>query len=247
MLQTATFLDQMVERFRHRWETNPQYRAAFSGVVGLVVLVALCSCAGIVSSVTNRVLANTGFSSSNAVGPLSGSGPILQGASHFPTETVPAWQAGQIPAGPPIPNSGTPYPSPTKPPTPTVQPSPTGFPGGGGGGGGQTPACSGSNKNGSLTWALSPCPVPAGSTLTLTITAPNLNGQSPNILFSLGACPSTVTCFWDYTPGQFTVSGGQIVLTFAVPIQAAHNPVNITGSVSFSSGPSVSITGPPVQ
>jgi hypothetical protein len=248
MPPTGSFLDQLVDRFRHRWETNRQYRAAASGVLGLVVLIALCSCAGIVSSVTSRVLANSGFGGNSTIGSLNGTaGPALPGAEHFPTETIPTWQPGQIPNGPPIPNSGTPYPTPTHPPTPTAAPSPTDSPTQPGGGGGGT-ACSGTGSHGS-TWALSPCPVSAGTTITLTIIAPNNPNQSPNILFGLGACTGGATCFWDYPPGTYSTDGsGVLSLSFAVPAQAAHNSQNITGSVTFgSNGASVSIKAPPVQ
>jgi hypothetical protein len=98
MPPTGSFLDQLVDRFRHRWETDRQYRAAASGVLGLVVLIALCSCAGIVSSATSRVLADYGFGSNSTVGSLNGTaGPALPGARHFPHRDDPAMAAG---AGP---------------------------------------------------------------------------------------------------------------------------------------------------
>jgi hypothetical protein len=84
----------------------------------------------------------------------------------------------------------------------------------------------------------------------VTVNAPNNPNQSPNILFGLNtACPSNVTCFWDYTPGQFYTDGsGVLILNFAVPAQAALTGQNITGSVSFlGNGASVSIKAPPVQ
>jgi hypothetical protein len=84
----------------------------------------------------------------------------------------------------------------------------------------------------------------------LTVNAPNNPNQSPNILFGLNtACPSGVTCFWDYPPGQVSTDGsGVLILTFAVPAQAGLTGQNITGSVSFvSNGASLSIKAPPVQ
>ncbi|HEV2238089.1 MAG TPA: hypothetical protein VGR57_15620, partial [Ktedonobacterales bacterium] len=123
---------------------------------------------------------------------------------------------------------------------PTDAPTP---PGGGGGGGA---ACSGTGSNGS-SWSLSPCPVSAGQTLILTVNAPNNPNQSPNILFSLGACSGGAMCFWDYVPGTYsTDSSGDLVLSFAVPAQAAHNTQYITGSLSFANG-SINIKGPKVQ
>src|SRR5260221_181515 len=126
-MPSASFLDDLVERFRHRWETDRQYRAAASGVLGVVVLVVLCSCAGIVSTVTNNVLASGGFLSSgtpNSVGTQSTSNTVLQSAV-FPTETIPAWTPGVIPGAPPVPNSQTPVPIPTAVPSPTDLPTAT--------------------------------------------------------------------------------------------------------------------------
>ena len=38
-----TWLDLVVRRFQDRWETDPQYRALVSGVVGLVLVITLCA------------------------------------------------------------------------------------------------------------------------------------------------------------------------------------------------------------
>ncbi|HEY7984406.1 MAG TPA: hypothetical protein VID73_09570 [Ktedonobacterales bacterium] len=245
MLPAASFLDQLVDRFRHRWETNRQYRAAFSGVVGLVVLIALCSCAGIVSSVTNRVLATSGFNSNNSVGPLGGGGgPALQGAAHFPTETVPAWQPGQVPNGPPVPNSGTPIPTPTHPPTPTTPPSPSPFPtqpGGGGGGGGYSKTCSGAVGN--STWKFTPCPVVAGQQFTLTVSAPSFpNAAFANLLIGAGCNSYT---FGPYD-GQLNGAGMYVYSNTMFPGAAnCHTPLG--GSMVISGGPGLIFSGPPVQ
>jgi hypothetical protein len=88
--------------------------------------------------------------------------------------------------------------------------------------------------------------VSAGQTLTLTVNAPNNPNQSPNVLFSLGACSGGATCFWDYQPGNVSTDGsGVLVLTFAVPAQAAHNSQYITGSIGFGNT-SMSIKAPKV-
>lgn len=250
MLPTGSFLDQLVDRFRHRWETNRQYRAAFSGVVGLVVLIALCSCAGIVSSVTTRVLATSGFGSSDGVGPLSGvGGPAVFGAQHFPTETLPAWQPGQIPNGPPIPNSGTPYPSPTHPPTPTAAPSPTGFPTppGGGGGGGVPTTCSGSKKDGGATdtWSFSSCPVPAGQNVTLSIYAPGHPNGQVSVLVNFG-CSSAGCTNPANTPYNLDGSGS-LSISIPVPAAAANSKTPISGFANILGGASLSIYAAPVQ
>jgi hypothetical protein len=231
MLQTATFLDQMIERFRHRWATNPQYRAAFSGVVGLVTLIALCSCAGIVSSVTNSVLASSGFTSSNGVGPLSSGGPQVFGASKFPTETLPAWQAGQVPAGPPIPNSGTPYPSPTKPATPTEQPSPTGQTGGGGGGGGGNLPTTCNGTTAGVSWNISPCPQIAGQSAVMNISAPGHGLQNINVILAY-ACSS---CAFDWSAANYALdSSGNISFPFTVPAKAKVPNAPVSGEININ-------------
>jgi hypothetical protein len=242
MLPAGSFLDQLVDRFRHRWETDRQYRAAVSGVLGLVVLIALCSCAGIVSSVTSRVLASGGFGANSSVGPLNSSGSrAIQGAALFPTETIAAWQPGQIPNGPPIPNSGTPIPTPTHPPTPTAAPSPTTVPGGGGGGGGggYSKTCSGSV--GTSTWQFSPCPVLAGQPFTLTIKS-NPNAPYFNFLVSAN-CNS-------YTFGPFNGSfdnTGVFVYSNTFPQGAANCHTPLGGSVQIVGVGLMVFSGPPVQ
>jgi hypothetical protein len=247
MLPAASFLDQLVDRFRHRWVTNPQYRAAVSGVLGLVVLLALCSCAGIVSSVANRVLATSGFTSNNSVGPLGGGGPALQGASHFPTDTIPTWQAGQVPNGPPIPNSGTPIPTPTHPPTPTEPPSPSPNPTQPGGGGGGVPTtCSGSKKDGGATdtWSFSSCPVPAGQTVTLNISAPGHPNGQVSVLVNFGCSGPGCT-----NPANtlFTLDGsGFVAIPIPVPAAAANSKTPISGFFNTGTA-SVSIYAAPVQ
>jgi len=37
-----SMLEQAIRRFQDRWETNRQFRATASGVIGLVMIVALC-------------------------------------------------------------------------------------------------------------------------------------------------------------------------------------------------------------
>jgi hypothetical protein len=127
-------LDAVLERLRARWVTNPQYRAVVSGLLTLMAVVGLCSCAGIVSLVTNNVLASGAFLSSgtsNSVAAQSTSNTVLRGVV-FPTETIPAWTPGVIPGAPPVPNSQTPVPSPTA--RPKATPRPTACPSNCGGG-----------------------------------------------------------------------------------------------------------------
>jgi hypothetical protein len=103
----------MVYSFQHRWETNPQYRAAVSGVVGLVLLVAMCSCSGIVSAMANTTLASMGIGASGSTGQGNGTGTNrIVGAKEFaiPTEV---WTPGVVPPASPIANSLTPAPTAT--------------------------------------------------------------------------------------------------------------------------------------
>lgn len=139
-MQSESFLDVLIARFRDRWETNPQYRAAMSGVLALVTLIALCSCAGIVSSVAGNVLMASGLGPTSNANPQQGSstGGLVQGAAVFPIVTPALPTPINTPAADPAPMSQTPAPTPTSAPTPTppptVTPCITGCGGGGGGG-----------------------------------------------------------------------------------------------------------------
>lgn len=138
-MQPVSFLDDIVERFRQRWHTDSQYRAMMSGLFGVIVLIALCTCAGTVSVVTNNVLSGSGFGVGGNQGAQSAPGGLIQGAAEFPTASLPPWTPAAIPNANPVPPSLTPIPTPT--PVPTATPTPTATPcvsncGGGGGGGG---------------------------------------------------------------------------------------------------------------
>ena len=145
-----SMLEQAIRRFQDRWETNRQFRAMASGVIGLVMIVALCSCMGVVTTVANSALA--GFSAARDSGTTgntnTGTG-LIKGVPTFPTSTVPAWQQSGVPPYSIIPNSQTPVPGPTQPPTAT--------PGDGGPGGPGGPTTCSRNK-GQNSWALTPCP-----------------------------------------------------------------------------------------
>jgi hypothetical protein len=141
----VSFLDELVNRFRHRWEIDRQFRAAASGVVGLVVIVALCSCAGIASTMANSVFAGSGL----AGGGGGGSGPqsqdtgTLKGFAGIPTETIPPWTPGTLPPAPPAPTSATEVPTATAAPTATPKPTETPCQNNCGGGGSVTITVSG--------------------------------------------------------------------------------------------------------
>ncbi|HEX5548969.1 MAG TPA: hypothetical protein VFX24_16305, partial [Ktedonobacterales bacterium] len=157
-----SMLEQAIRRFQGRWETNRQFRAMASGVIGLVMIVALCSCMGVVTTVANSALA--GFSAARDSGTTgntnTGTG-LIKGVPTFPTATAPSWQQSGVPPYTIIPNSQTPVPKPTDPPTATPGN------GGPGGPGGLPTTCNGGQ--GRNTWALTPCPQVHGQAGTLTI------------------------------------------------------------------------------
>src|SRR5262249_45066246 len=146
-MRRLSWLDSLVYGFQHRWETNTQYRAAISGAVGLVAILLLCACLGILTVAANTAVA--GFWVVNPGGGLgssgTGTGKLAAGRT-FPTSTPATVPAGALAASP-IANSQTPLPSPTDAPSPTAQPTATqcaGSCGGGGGGGGSPGTVSGS-------------------------------------------------------------------------------------------------------
>ena len=54
-------LDHLIHRFQHRWETNPQFRAAMSGVLGLSLIIFLCVGVAGVNAAASRVLGSSGL------------------------------------------------------------------------------------------------------------------------------------------------------------------------------------------
>ncbi len=125
-MRRLSWLDSLVYGFQHRWETNPQYRAAVSGVVGLLTILMLCACLGVLTTVANATLAGFGAGSSGGVlvSTDTGTGKLAAGQK-FPTATPPTLPAGALAAGA-IPNSQTPKPGPTEAPTPTDTPTAAG-------------------------------------------------------------------------------------------------------------------------
>jgi hypothetical protein len=234
-------LDRMIHRFQDRWETDRQFRAMFSGVLGLVMIVALCSCMGVVTTVANSALA--GVSASRDSGTTSqntntGTGQI-QALPTFPTATVPPWPQSGPPTYSIIPNSQTPVPSATVPPTATPQPTQSG----GGGGGGPT-TCQGSQ--GGSAWRLVPCPQIAGQGGTLIIAAPKYPNATLNIVLSLGSCDN---CTMLFTPAQGYKldGGGKASISYTVPAAAANSSVPISGMINIGGGPTLGIQAAPVQ
>src|SRR5258707_5770693 len=65
--QRISWLDSLVYGFQHRWETNPQYRAAVSGVAGLAMVLVLCACLGVLTTAANAALAGFGVGGGNGL------------------------------------------------------------------------------------------------------------------------------------------------------------------------------------
>lgn len=139
-MRRPSALDRMVRNFQHNWETNPQFRALWSGGLGLGIIVGLCACLAVAFTFANSVAAAISGSSTVSYY-ATPNGTVQSGSADsniiFPTQTIPAWGAQYPPAGAPNPPSSTPAPTPSPMPTATLVPIATSGPGGGGGG---TPA-----------------------------------------------------------------------------------------------------------
>jgi hypothetical protein len=241
MPRPANPLDRIIQRWQHRWETNPQFRAAWSGVAGLVIVLSLCACLGTVSTLVSRTVAGfTGANTnSNQVATQGqGSGGQIGAAQSFPTFTSPPLPPPSIPAAGKIPNSQTPLPSPSAQPTATAAPTATsGGPGGPPGG-----TCSGGS--GTLSWALNPCPQIHGQSGSLVITDRAHPGHTLNVVLNLGSCGS---CTKLYPPGTYSLDGsGALTISYQVPSDA-NTGTPISGMIQISGGPSTGFSGPPVQ
>jgi len=135
-------LDQLIQRFQHRWETDRQYRAAMSGVFGILLIVVLCSGVGVLDFTTTKVLAAVGFQmpgsgTNGSSQPNTDTGVVVGDVRQFPTATIPTWASQATPLSSPLAQSGTPAPTPTPTVTPTdvatATPCRSGCGGGGGG------------------------------------------------------------------------------------------------------------------
>lgn len=121
-------IDQLIQRFQHRWETDRQYRAAMSGVLGLLLIVALCSGVGLLDLTATRVLAAVGFTVPGSGGGNSAqhntdTGVVVGDVRQFPTATIGSWSNQVTPPASTVPPSGTPFPTPTPTVTPTDVPT----------------------------------------------------------------------------------------------------------------------------
>jgi hypothetical protein len=216
-----TWLDGIVYRFQHRWETNPQFRAAATGAIGLIVVIGMCACMGIFAVVTNTALASMGAGSGGIVGSLDTGTQKLAAPTAFPTDTVPPYAVGNVPAVSPIPNSQTPVPSPSAPPSPTPRPSPTPCQpncGGGGGGGG--------GNHGTVSGSASPNPWVPGQTGTINVhtSAPNI-GIAIILQYANGVTQT-------YEPAGQTDGNGDF--TYSVQVQNNPGTAKITIMANFS-------------
>lgn len=171
-MRRLSTLDRMVHNFQHNWETNPQFRALWSGGLGLGIVVMMCACLGFAFTFAGAAAASfSGSSNGPSTNYAQPSGTVRPGSADsnitFPTQTVPQWAAPQIPAGAPIPPSLTPAPTPTALPTATPVPTSPVGPGGGGGGGG------GGGSSGTVSLVSAVLKGGASGSVTLQTSVPN--------------------------------------------------------------------------
>lgn len=240
----ASWLDHIVYSFQHRWETNKQYRAAVSGVVGLVIIVMMCACTGVVSAATSAALAGIGIGGGGATGSYgggnlnTGTNPITH-AKTFPTSTI-VLNPGSIPGVSQLPDSNTPAPHPT--------PTPTDTPVRGGGPGGQ-PVTTCNGAQGSAAWRLDPCPLVHGQPGTLTIVDKKHPGATTNVVIEFCSASSCAQVFSPQA-GYKLDSSGVETISFTVPDQAANSTTPVSGTIGIygaNGSQTMSILAAPVQ
>lgn len=234
-MRRPSALDYMVHNFQHNWETNPQFRALWSGGLGLTIVVMLCACLGFAFTFAGTVAARmSGTDTAQGFGPPP-KGTVRAGSGDsnitFPTPSIPAWAPPLIPQGQPIPPSLTPAPTATALPTPTPVPTTAGGPGGGGGGGG-----GGCNT----------CTV----SITSTTPSPLVQGQNATVVIHTGqpSVPIEINITWQ-TKAFYPVGGGAVYTTdgngdyplnISVPAggctNGSNNTINFWITAGFSSG-----------
>ena len=220
-----SWLDQWVYRFQHRWETNAQYRAAVSGVCGLVLIVLMCSCTGLLATVANAGLAGLGGGGGANGGTGNTGTKQLGSVQSFPTSTIPPYTVATIPSGN-IPDSQTPGPTPTIPPAPTdvptATPCQTGCGGGGGGGGG--------GGSGSVSATASPTPWRSGAQGQV-----NVSTSSPNIPINIIISFPNGATVLNNGAGQ-TDGSGNYTFAFTVPSGLTGGTAHAVIEAGYSSG-----------
>ncbi|MGZ3663989.1 MAG: hypothetical protein ACXWQR_09825 [Ktedonobacterales bacterium] len=230
-MRRDSWLDRIVFNFQHRWETNAQYRATVSGVVGLLLIVAMCSCTGIVSALANGALASVGLGTGSGPTTNQGSGILntgtnpITGAKQFAIPTQ-VWTPGVVPPASPIPNSQTPAPTATSAPTPTDTPTPTpctsNCGGGGGGGGGYSVT---------VTASITPSPLVGGQQATIHIQT-SVPNDGVGFLIT-GHNGGTQT----YEPAGTTDASGNFSMSFTAP--SCQGSANILVFADGSAAPGV--------
>lgn len=235
-VRQVSWLDSAVRRFEHRWQTNAQYRAAVSGVVALVFLLVICSCAGITSTVANSVLASGGGSHVNTEG-QTGTGNLAASTAH-PTYTLPPNSFNGLPAVSPIASSQTPPPGATPTDVPSPTPTPTNTPTGGGGN--LPTTCNGGNNGGS--WAFSPCPLVHGQGFSLSVSAPGEGGHSMYVVIDFSSASSCTLLLYPTldSSGNWGYSG-------SVPACGANSTIPLNGQIQISGAYTMGINAAPVQ
>lgn len=237
-MRRPTWLDRIVYGFQHRWETAPQFRAMASGLVGLVLILIMCSCMGVLNATASSALAAIGLGGSTNVSaqgtPNTGTNQV-NGYQAIPTPTV-IYPTGVVPPQATVPQSQTPPPNVT--PTSAPSPTPTDTPTSGGGGGGGGGSCNGGGNG--TTWVIGTCPPHAGKVVTLTINAPGHGNQQLGLEIKWGGTSSDSACFWIFQPTTLD-SNGSWTNSQTVPADCT-GPV--TGNYSVNGGGFVVISGP---
>lgn len=137
-MRRPSWLDTLLERFQHNWETKAQFRAMISGVAGIVVIALLCAAMGMAASFAGAIGNTLGGASTASSFVQSVTGANTPTPITFPVKLATPWPSPQAPGSSPLGPSQTPQPTATFAPTPTLAPTPTNVPctsncGGGGG------------------------------------------------------------------------------------------------------------------
>ncbi len=226
-MRRLSALDHMVQNFQHNWETNPQFRAAWSGGLGIAIVVMLCACLGIAftfsSSIAASISGSTTTPSTTDMVVPNGTAKVgsVDNTLTFPTQTPGTVTSAQVPQAQLIPPSLTPQPSPTAPPTPTPLPTTPPGTGGGGGGGG----C------GNCTVTVTGYNLPNGGTGSVTVHTSKPNAQVNIFVQSPWVSPTN--------PGSTDASGNGTISIPGVSCSAGAAvslwiKTDISGSTSYS-------------
>lgn len=234
-MRRPSSLDRFVENFQHNWETNPQFRAMWSGGFGLAIVVVMCACLGFAFTFAGTAAARLAGNDTGATLEILPNGTPRSCGSDcnltFPTPTVPSWAPPLIPIGRPIPPSLTPAPTPTALPTATPVPTSAEGPGNGGGGGG-----GGCNNCAVSITSTTPSPLKQGAPGTVII-----HTSQPNVPIEINITWQTGT--FDPVGGGAVYStngNGDYSLSINVPAggctNGSNNNINFWISAGFPDG-----------